>query len=330
MRILLIQLKRIGDTLLTTPVLSALREHAPQARLTLALNASTAALAPALDADRILVRGDHFWRALATTRFDIALDFTGNDRSAVVTALSRAPRRITWARFARKPLRRLIYNEFVASSVRDRHTADHHTDLLRALDIHVEDVPLALRLPAAAQAEADQTLAAGGIATPFAVVHAGTARPEKYWLPERWAEVIAHLRTDHCLPVVLTGARDSAERAHLDAIQRALECSGCDCLDLAGKLSLLGTAAVLARARLLCAVDSAPAHFADALGTPLVVLFGPTDPFHWRPRGTNSRVVSAPQRSSMAEISTESVRSAIDDLAGPPGEFLAKSREDPS
>lgn len=62
---------------------------------------------------------------------------------------------------------------------------------------------------------------------------------------------------------------------------------------LAGKLSLLGTAAVLERAQFVAAVDSAPVHFADALGVPVVALFGPTNPFHWRPRRTTSRLVTA-------------------------------------
>ncbi len=293
MRILVLQLQRIGDVILTTPLLAGLRKSSPGCSITIAIDESTAALAPALDVERAVVfrkgfAGHGFWRELAAGRFDVCLDVTGNDRSASAAALSGARRRITWSRFAGKPLRRLAFTEFVDSSVKGRHTADHHTDLLRALGVELENVPLDLRLPQAARDEAANALA--GIAMPFAVVHAGTTRAEKYWLPERWAEVIAFIRSELGLPVVLTGSSDASERRHLDAIQRAaLE----PCLDLAGKLSLLGSAAVIERARLLCAVDSAPVHFADALGTPLVALFGPTNPFHWRPRRATSRIVAA-------------------------------------
>jgi len=317
MRILILQLKRIGDAILTTPLLSALRERLPDAHLTLALDRATAALAPALGADHILIRSQNFWLALATSRFDVVLDLTGTDRSALVTVLSRAPRRITWARFAKKPFRRLIYNEFVESSVRDRHTADHHTDLLRALGIAVENVPLALRLPATARDEAATALTAAGIVGDYAVIHPGTARPEKYWLPERWAEIIAHLQRDLGLAVVLTGSNDPAERTHLEAINSQLSTLTPQLSPaiLAGKLTLLGTAAVLERARLLCAVDSAPVHLADALGTPVIALFGPTNPHHWRPRRTTAYVVtSVAGKAPMSEISTAAVLTEISSL----------------
>ncbi len=104
--------------------------------------------------------------------------------------------------------------------MKTRHTADHHTDLLRALGISVEGVPMTLALPEDARAEAAGALA--NVRVPFAVVHPGTARAEKYWLPERWAEVISALRKEHGLTVVLTGSKAPDERAHLDAIQAAL------------------------------------------------------------------------------------------------------------
>ena len=313
---LLLQLKRIGDAILTTPLLAALREHLPGAHLTLALDRATAALAPAMNADRILIRGQNFWPALATGRFDVVLDLTGTDRSALATVLTRASRRITWARFAKKPLRRLIYNEFVESSVRERHTADHHTDLLRALDIIVENVPLALHLPETARAEATAALTAAGITEDYAVIHPGTARSEKYWLPERWAEVIARLQRDYGLPVVLTGSNDPAERAHLQAISSQLSTINHQRpAILAGQLTLLGTAAVIERARLLCAVDSAPVHLADALGTPVIALFGPTNPHHWRPRRTTAHVVTpAAGKAPMSEIPTAAVLAEIQAL----------------
>jgi ADP-heptose:LPS heptosyltransferase len=318
MRILIIQLKRIGDVLLSTPVIAALRAHAPDCHVTLALDSGTDSLGPALGADRVLARGRNFWRGLAGGGFDICLDLTGNDRSALAAFVSRAPRRITWSRFAKKPLRRAVYTEFVESSVKTRHTANHHTDLLRALGVAVEGIPMTLALPEEARAEAAEALA--NAREPFVVVHPGTARAEKYWLPERWAEVISALRKEHGLAVVLTGSKASDERVHLDAIQATLPEP---CIDLSGKLSLLGSAAVLERARLVCAVDSAPVHFADALGRPVVALFGPTNPFHWRPRRATARLVTASgvaeitpgyPKAPMAEIRVESVLDAIREL----------------
>ncbi len=311
MRILLIQLKRIGDVILTTPVLAALRDALPDAHLTLAIDANAAGLAEALPADEVLIRrpGDlGFWRKIATRGFDVTLDVTGTDRSALVTALSRAPRRITYQRFAKKPLRRRIFTAFVDSSVRDRHTADHHTDLLQSLGIRNEMVPAQLDLPAFAHAEAEAALARHQLDGRFTILHPGTARVEKYWPAASWARLIPELDG----PLVLTGSSDPTEQSHLGQIQTP------NIVTVAGSLSLLGTAALIQRASLVIAVDSAPVHLADALGTPVIALFGPTNPHHWRPRSAHAKVVTpaveiSPKtpRHRMSEISVESVLAVI-------------------
>lgn len=318
MRILVLQLKRLGDVVLTTPLITAIRERLPHAHITLALDASARPLGKLIGADSLIFfeRGRlGFWKSILAEDWDIVLDVTGNDRSALASALSRADRRISWKRFARKPLRRLCYNDFVDSPVRDRHTADHHTDLLRPLGIEVEGVPSLLTIPSEDAAAAVETLRAAGISSPFIIVHPGTARPEKYWLPERWADVIHRLPA----PVVITGGNDSAERAHIDAIREA----GAAFLDLAGRLPLAVTAALIARARLVCAVDSLPVHLADATATPVVALFGPTNPFHWRPRRSHARVITASgvepitpthPKGSMGAIDVRRVLDAVETL----------------
>ncbi len=301
MRILLIQLKRIGDVILTTPALVALRERFPDAHLTVAIDANAAGLAAALPADEVLVRRPHnlcFWRAILSRRFDTTLDFTGNDRSALVSALSRAPRRITYQRFAKKPLRRRIYTDFVDSSVRDRHTADHHTDLLAPLGIAVDDVPSQLTLPPEAIAEADAFLTANHVAAPFTILHPGTTRAEKYWPAENWTRLISQLPG----PLIITGSNDPAEQRHLSSILTPAVTNA------AGALTLLGTAALIHRAALVVAVDSAPVHLADALGTPVIALFGPTNPFHWRPRDPKSHVIQLGK--TMSDISPAAVLEA--------------------
>jgi ADP-heptose:LPS heptosyltransferase len=64
-----------------------------------------------------------------------------------------------------------------------------------------------------------------------------------------------------------------------------------DILDLSGQLDLPALAALLEHARLLVSVDSAPMHLASAVGTPQVILFGPTNPFHWRPRNSPATIL---------------------------------------
>src|SRR5688572_15673155 len=99
MNILVLQLKRIGDLVLTTPALGALRTIIPEARVTLAVSGSSSSLLPAIDGiDRAIVLapggGLAPWRHVLAGRWEVCLDFTGSDRSALAAALSRARRRI--------------------------------------------------------------------------------------------------------------------------------------------------------------------------------------------------------------------------------------------
>src|SRR5271154_3289448 len=128
MRVLVLQLKRIGYLILTAPALWALRENLPKAHIVLAVEGGSRELLPAIDyVDNTLVyerRGDngHLWRHLLLRHYDVCLDFTGTDRSALFTVLSKAGRRITFEWVQRSRFRHVFYNEFIASSVRENHT----------------------------------------------------------------------------------------------------------------------------------------------------------------------------------------------------------------
>ena len=213
------------------------------------------------------------------------MDFTGTDRSAYLSTFSFSKRRVTFQRFRKKPLRKYLYTDFVKSSVSGRHTADHYTDLLGPLGVKRENVSLDLRLRAEDFARARALLASAGAGDSYVVVHAGAARREKYWLPERWADVIGFLHAELGLVSILTGSQDPNEREHLSRIKSALRCNY---IDVSGKTDLPGLAAVIKGARLLCGVDTAAIHLADAMKTPSLVLFGPTNPYHWRPRHARS------------------------------------------
>lgn len=330
MKILALQLKRIGDLILTTPALEALRTAFPEAHLALAVAPGCAGLLGAIEplgTGIVLGRGRGFapWQQVLTGPWDLCLDFTGTDRSALATAASRAKERVTFAWVQRSKWRALAYHRFVESSVRERPTMDHYLDLVRSVvpgDPAFLDAPRLL-IPDAANAEAATLLREAGIDGPFVLLHPGSARSEKYWLPERWAEVIAALR----LPVVLTGGSDDFERAHLAAIQRKLSKP---VVDLGGRGDLLTLAALVARAELVLSCDTAVVHLAAAFARPQIALFGPTNPFHWRPRHAQAVVLSAAQSDSplrefsprmkgapMERISTALVFDAISTLSPP-------------
>ncbi|HWL51768.1 MAG TPA: glycosyltransferase family 9 protein [Chthoniobacteraceae bacterium] len=333
MKILVLQLKRIGDLVLTTPALVALRCRYPQARIVLAIMESSAGLAPVLPAvDEVVVvrrRGGNarLWLKLALTGFDLCLDFTGNDRSAFLSLLSKADRRIAFQWVQRSRTRALFYNHFVDSSVRTNHTVDHYLDLLSPLGVAREDGgPVTLALTETHRTRAATLLREAGVSGDYIVIHPGTARNEKYWLPEHWAEVIAHCRWRYRLPCLLTGTREPFERAHLEAILARSERSPLlpPLLDWSARLDLPTLAALIERAGLLLSMDSAPVHLGAAFGTRQISLFGPTNPFHWRARHPRAvtllagAVPGAPEpfaprfeRRNLSDLSTQPVIDAI-------------------
>ncbi len=332
MNLLIIQLKRIGDLILTVPAIAAVRKQFPGAKLTLVVASGSREMLPAIPGvDRALVARGWVsdapqWFALAAGRFDYCLDFSRTDRSAFLTLLSNAKKRITYGTIRHEPLRRLSYNQLVPSRVRELHTIDHHLALLAPLGINNGSGIVHLELPEAAKEEAAEAIARYEVGEDFVVLHPGSARTEKFWLAERWAEVADHLQASG-LPVVLTGGTSRMEKDHLARIKSLVTNP---MIDLSGKLNLLAVAALIQRARLLATVDSAPMHLAGALGTPQVVLFGPTNPFHWHPRGSPSVILQAGQthpssdflprqpRHPMKEISTKEVIDAMQSLLSTP------------
>ncbi len=303
-RILAIQMKRIGDLILTAPALSRLRRARPGAEITLLTMGAAGQLATAIPSiDRHLnYRYRHpnlaIWSSLLWDRYDTVLDFNGSDRTAFLTGLSRAGRRAGYGKRARGFWRELAYTDICGAKLRDFHTIDHLAALLDAADIPaLPGTEPTLTIPEPVQVKIDAMLRDRGLAGGFVVVHPGTARAEKYWLPERWAEVIRECATSaRGLPCVITGGNDAHERGHLGDILRCLKhgkAGGGAPTLLAGKLSLLETAAVIRRARLVLGVDTAAMHLAAAFEVPEVVLFGPTNPYHWRPRQRHCRVILA-------------------------------------
>jgi ADP-heptose:LPS heptosyltransferase len=212
-------------------------------------------------------------------------------------------------------MRSLAYNEFVDSAVRERHTAEHYLDLawkvrpvlktarpphetiasgaVGELREFANPAPWSLpdlKLPDTARAKVLTLLREAGVPGSFALIHPGTAREDKYWSADRWVEVIDHLQEQRGLPCVISGGSDPFEHAHLAAIQSATKHPP---INLAGQTDLLDLAALAEQARLIVSCDTGVVHLASAFCTPQVVLYGPINPFHWRPQHERAVVLSA-------------------------------------
>ncbi|MFL6567900.1 MAG: putative lipopolysaccharide heptosyltransferase III [Chthoniobacterales bacterium] len=307
MNILLIQLKRIGDLILTTPAIAAIRAKHPRANISLVVSSDTRDLLPAIrGVDQTFIARKKIsdatsWFTVARRSYDYCFDFTRNDRSAFLTLLSGAKNRVTADHpRLRAKLRSLSYNVLVGEcSIGTMHTVDYHLCLLQPLGIKDASPTLQLHLPQLALHRADEMLRAAGISGNFVLLHPGSARVEKFWEADRWAEVIRYLH-DRGLTTAITGSAAPLEQAHIAEIRARAKHPF---VDLSGKGDLLSLAALIQRARLLVTVDSAPMHFAAATQTPQVVLFGPTNPMHWYPRFTPAVILQGHQSQPVTEFS---------------------------
>ncbi len=330
MKILALQLKRIGDLILTTPALRRLHMAWPGAHIALGVMDGTAALLPAIPMVQggiVFGRGRGFapWQQVLTGGWDLCLDFTGSDRSALASALSRAKKRVAFTAVRKNRLRALAYNAWSPSQVREEHTAQYYVDLAAEalLGNAVPDLDLTpeLALSTGIRDASTAQLRASGVTGPYALLHPGTARPEKYWLADRWSAVAAHLREEHGLATVFTCGPDAFEREHVAEAAP----------DFQSPPDLLALAALVAGARIVVSCDTAVVHLAAAFHVPQLALFGPTNPYHWRPLHARAVVISATQPEApltqfhprmkgapMDRISTATVIRAIDSALASP------------
>jgi lipopolysaccharide heptosyltransferase III len=331
--ILLLQLKRIGDLILTLPAIATLRENFPSAQITMAISSECADLLPTIpNVNRILLvrrnlRDLALFLRLAREGFDYCIDFTRNDRSALLAFLSGARKRIVYRRRDRFQERRArVYSDFVKVRKLAMHTIDYNLALLGPLSVRNVSRALRLELSQEAREKATALRRNSKVNEPYVIFHPGSARAEKFWEPQRWADVIEHARSGSQVSVVLTGGASRAEQKHLREIKHRLRQR---VVDLSGKTDLLTLAALIERARLLVTVDSAPMHLAAATQTPQVILFGPTNPFHWRPLESPALILQGESATPLTEfslkqpclpmrqISTAAVIDAMDLLLSP-------------
>ncbi len=305
-RILCIKLKHIGDVLLMTPAIRALRRAWPETAIAaLTPRGTEAILAGNPDLVGVFVHDPEAgiggsWRTLRALRAfapDLVLEMGQGDREAILGWLSGARRRVGYAPGRSGRWRRALLTHLVPwNGV--QHTVETNLDLVRACGIPAEASRPVLVVSAEARARMAARLESArlGPGQPLVVVH-----PVSRWLFKAWpelscAEVISHLVRRHGVAVAVTSGPEAREMEPANRVLARVE--ACDSaglvINLVGRTTLPELAAVLERARLFIGVDSAPMHMAAALGVPIIALFGPSGEVSWGPWGDGHVVVSSP------------------------------------
>lgn len=273
-RILVIALRRLGDVLLTTPLIRSLRRGWPQARIEALVFADTAGILagnPDLDGVLTMPSRPSVAQSLALgaqllRRYDLAISTQSGDRpTGFAIAAGRATLAPVEARFSGRLKRALLTRNVPV--MRGLHRVEEMLRLADALGIARagELVP-----PRPEPFEG----APGG---DYAVIHAAPMFRYKQWTREGWRALAGKLAAGG-LTVVATGGPAADERRYLDDIW-----AGTKVMRLDGRLSWPQLTGLLAGAKVYVGPDTSVTHLAAATGCPTVALFGPTDPRLWAP-----------------------------------------------
>ena len=281
-RILVIKFGSLGDIVHCLPSVRQLLDHFPDAEIDWLIEQKNKTVVEMSGLGVRLVPIDTYqWRyspgigsakeilefiwALRTDGYDCTIDFQGLLKSAFVGYLSAAPVRIGWERdFLKESTSRFFYTEVVKP--RRIHIIDQQMELLKPLGIEPDwDTLPAINAPATARRNVERKI---GDKRDFVLVNPGGNWVTKRWAPERYGALARRLVDDGLSVAVTWGPGDEP------AARTIREIAGTDLLMIDSTLPEL--VALCERASLFVGGDTGPMHFASAVGTPIVSIFGPT------------------------------------------------------
>lgn len=294
--ILCVRLDNMGDVLMTTPAIRALKESVPGRRITLLASKSSAKVAASIPEIDDVVAWDVPWMKhdkpmdpTADLRMRDELQRRGFDGAAIFTVYSQSPlpaALMCW--LAGIPLRLAHCRENPYHLLTDwvketepgpqvRHEVRRQLDLVASIGATTQDERLSFHVRPAANGRARMKLVESGLdlAKPFIVVHPGATAASRRWPAERFGAAADQLSTLLDCQVVVTG--DGGERELAEEVRRL---AGPCAWSLAGSLTLDEFAATIEMASLLLSNNTGAVHLAAAVRTPVVDLYALTNPQH--------------------------------------------------
>jgi lipopolysaccharide heptosyltransferase I len=268
---LVVRLGALGDIVHTVPAVAAIASASPGASIDWLVERRHRGVLDlfALPAAPIEIDTGGSWQTmrgvvgrLRSARYDVALDFQGLLKSAVLARLSGARRVVGFMKGAlREPMAGMMYSEHVDPGAAP-HVIAKNLALARAVGVATDEI----RLPLASAADATPA------ASRVVVLNPGAGWPNKQWAPERFGQLAAAIRQKHGLTSIVTWGPGEEPLA-----RAVVEASG-GAAEAAPATSLAALMTLLRRAALVVSGDTGPVHLAAAAGTPIVGIYGPTDP----------------------------------------------------
>lgn len=290
--VLVVKLRYIGDVLLTTPFLRALRRGFPDARVTVLVNPGTGeVLRHNPDVDEVLsfprtglIPQVQCYRELRARGFDCVVDLTDGDRSAFISFMTGARVRIGFNHENR--LRGRLYSRCVEAAYDAVHVIDYHAMALPSLGLSMEGGDPVLPLSGEDHERAHHVVESLQLdRTRWIMLHPAARYWFKAWPPDRFA-ALGDAFHERGFQVALVGSPEERPIG-TEILQTAKR----PMISLIGNTRLLELAALMTRCRLFVGNDAGPMHMAAAVGCPVVALFGPSNPAVWAPRGKHVKTI---------------------------------------
>ena len=285
-KVLLIRLRSIGDTVLSTPSLFALRRFLPDAQIDILVEDWVAPVLddhPHVDNVVVLERSGMISRARAarqirSTGYDVVYNLHGGTTATFLTRATGARHRVGLKSYQYAHLHNhQAPSPLVVWGQQKTHSVEQQLALLGWTGVPVTDRPRThLAVTRKAADAVNQRLAQAGLNDRnIALIHPAAAFVTKQWATEKFARVAESLTERGFAPVVVGAPQDR------EILKSLLEQSAVPIVSL--DLSLPEVSALAARSRIFVGNDSGIAHIAAAVGTPSVVIFGSSNVAHWRP-----------------------------------------------
>jgi len=335
-RILIVRLRSIGDTVLSTPTYSALRRFLPNAKIDFLLEDWVAPVLSHVDGiDEVITTGKSFSsrisviRKLRSKNYDVAINLHGGPTSTFLTRASGAKMRIGYSYY-----RYANFHTHLVESASDfwktefTHSAEQQLALVGAFGVPVEDRPESVlgHDPIAEESISSRLREHSIDEKEIALIHPGAAFDTKRWAAEKFVVLAAKLEARGLVPVFV-GSRSEADLVNgIVGLSGSRSFGWCD-------LSLSEVTALARKSKIFIGNDSGIAHIAAAAGTRVAVIFGSSNRRHWRPwtKNPNSVInIELPCQPCpgytctefghprcIEEISEERVISAVDGLLRP-------------
>lgn len=293
-KILVINLAFIGDVILSTPVVRALKSEYQDAKitmLTVPLTVPIAEMNPYVDAVMMYdKKGEHrgimgmlrIIGKIKKEKFDMAVCINFAVRGAVVAWAAGIKYRIGYdAQHAG------WFLTHISSSIREdrQHETMNHLNVLKSIDVTTDDTSLIFKL----DDKAEKAVIQFSNDKPVIVICPFGSYAQKSLSIDKYIDIIKLIKNE--MNIYLIGGK--SEKTALNEI--ALKAGIDNAHVLAGSLNLKELVVFINQANLMLTVDTGPMHIAQAVDTPVIAIFGPTDPVVWGPRGNRDRVLYTPK-----------------------------------